>query len=69
MENKLGKWHKEHGVSQAFIARKVGITESTYSKIVKGETLPYVQNAIKIARALNTTVEDLWGELTEENKN
>ncbi|MEK4968630.1 helix-turn-helix transcriptional regulator [Cytobacillus sp. FSL R7-0696] len=69
METKLSKWHKKTGVSQIHIAKKIGITSTAYSKIVKGETTPYVQNAIKIARALNTTVEDLWGELTEENKN
>ncbi|WP_433957012.1 helix-turn-helix transcriptional regulator [Cytobacillus horneckiae] len=65
MMTKLEKWHKETGVSQVFIAKKVGITESTYSKIVKGNTTPYVQNAIKIARALNTTVEELWGDFKE----
>jgi len=62
METKLKKIHKEKGIKQSFVAEKAGLTEGAYSLIVRGESLPSLPSAIKIARVLDTTVENLWGE-------
>ncbi|MFE8698005.1 helix-turn-helix transcriptional regulator [Cytobacillus sp. FJAT-53684] len=62
METKLQTYHKETGVKQAFIAQKSKLTPGAYSLIVRGESLPSLPAAIRIARALNDTVENLWGD-------
>ncbi|WP_339148425.1 MULTISPECIES: helix-turn-helix domain-containing protein [unclassified Sutcliffiella] len=62
MESKLKKLHKETGIKQGFVAEKSGLSNGAYSLIVRGESLPSLPSAIRIARTLNTTVEDLWGD-------
>ena len=50
-------------MSQRWLARKVGCGKTTISEVERGR-LPNVVTAIKIAKALGTTVEKLWeGEL------
>ncbi|MGM0903038.1 MAG: helix-turn-helix transcriptional regulator [Bacillota bacterium] len=66
METKLKKYHKETGVKQGFVADKAKITPGAYSLIVRGESVPSLPAAIRIARVLNMTVEELWGYLVEE---
>lgn len=61
METKLKRVINERGIKQSFIAEKAGISPGTLSKIVRGESIPTLPVAIKIARVLETTVEDLWG--------
>ena len=58
------KEYREYpGLSQRWLARKVGCGKTTISEVERGR-LPNVVTAIKIARALGTTVENLWeGEL------
>lgn len=46
-------------MSQRWLARKVGCGKTTISEVERGR-LPNVVTAIKIARALETTVENLW---------
>ena len=54
------KEYREYlGVSQRWLARKVGCGKTTISEVERGR-LPNVVTAIKIARALGTTVENLW---------
>ena len=54
------KAYREYvGVSQRWLARKVGCGKTTISEVERGR-LPNVVTAIKIARALETTVEKLW---------
>lgn len=65
METKLQKYHKETGVKQAFIAQKAKLTPGAYSLIVRGESLPSLPAAIRIARVLNDTVENLWGDFVD----
>ena len=58
------KEYREYlGMSQRWLARKVGCGKTTISEVERGR-LPNVVTAIKIARALGTTAENLWeGEL------
>lgn len=49
------------GKTQSQVARKVEITATHYQNIEYEKSEPGVQTAIRIARALNSTVEDLFG--------
>lgn len=51
-----------HGISQRELARRVGVGKTTISEIERGDRLPNVLTAIRIARALETTVEEIWGD-------
>ncbi len=50
------------GLSQQQIAERVGITRQHYGYIENSHRIPSMPIAIAIARILNTTVEDLFGE-------
>ncbi len=64
MENNVREYREYKGVSLRWLARKVGCGTSTLCDIEKGRSVPNVRLAIRIARALGTTVESLWeGEL------
>lgn len=64
MENNVREYREYKGVSLRWLARKVGCGTSTLCDIEKGRSVPNVRLAIRIARELGTTVENLWeGEL------
>jgi DNA-binding XRE family transcriptional regulator len=65
METNLQRIIKERGLKQAFIAEKADVSPGALSKIVRGESLPTLPVAIRIARVLGETVEELWGYLVE----
>lgn len=60
MKNKVREYREYKGVSLRWLARKVGCGTSTLCDIEKGRSVPNVRLAIRIARALGTTVEELW---------
>jgi putative transcriptional regulator len=47
-------------LTQRELAEKVGVSETTISAIVRGESEPKVGLAVKIAKVLEKTVEELW---------
>lgn len=51
---------EELGHSQKFIANKAGISFSTLSQIERGKQGVNVKQAILLAKALQTTVEELF---------
>ena len=59
MGNKVKEYREYLGVSQRWLALKVGCGTTTISEVERGR-LPNVVTAIKIARVLETTVEKLW---------
>ena len=64
MMNHVREYREYKGVSLRWLARKVGCGASTISAIERGKCLPIVYLALRIAKALGTTVESLWeGEL------
>lgn len=64
MENNVREYREYNGVSLRWLARKVGCGTSTLCDIERGKSIPNVRLAIRIARALGTTAENLWeGEL------
>lgn len=60
MENNVREYREYKGVSLRWLARKVGCGTSTLCDIERGKSVPNVRLAIRIARALGTTVEELW---------
>jgi putative transcriptional regulator len=50
-----------HGFTQETLANAVGITRQTVISIESGDYAPSVVLAIRIARCVQTTVEELWG--------
>lgn len=59
--NNTLKLHREQKhLSQLKIAKMVGISETHYQKIEYGLSKPNVELALKIAQALQTTVEELF---------
>lgn len=57
------------GKTQSQIAKEVGMTERGYRAIEAKHTYKPVQNAIRIAKALNSTVEELFGETQSQPDN
>nr|DAR33951.1 MAG TPA: helix-turn-helix domain protein [Caudoviricetes sp.] len=52
---------KKNGLTQRELADKVGVTEVSMSRYIKGERTPKGPIVVNIANALHTTVEDLMG--------
>ena len=51
----------DKGFTQRDLARMAGISERGYQLYEHGERIPDAQVAVRIAKALHTTVEQLWG--------
>lgn len=51
-----------YGYSQRELARMVGITSGAMSAIERGVHWPGADTALRLAVALGSTVEELWGE-------
>ena len=58
---KLKAARETSGKTQAQVAKVVGITERGYRKLEAKEEYKAVDTAIRIARVLNSTVEELFG--------
>lgn len=52
-------WEKDHGYKAKFIADKLGISESMYSKIKKGTVKPSVDMAMKLEKEFNVDALEL----------
>ena len=61
MNNKLIVYRKHLELTQCELADMIGVTHQALSAWEKGLRLPRVDNAIRLADALGTTVEDLFG--------
>ena len=60
MNIKLQKAREKTGLTQAEIAKKAGITAACYQRYEYGERIPRADTAKLIAKALSSTVEDLF---------
>ena len=60
MKNKILEFRKAQNLTQRQLAEKVGITYQSLQRYEKGTVLPVVDSAIKLAEALNTTVDQLF---------
>lgn len=57
----LVKKRKSMGLTQVQVAKQAGVTEVCYQCYEAGKRLPRVDVAIRIARAVDGSVEDLFG--------
>ncbi|MEW9574804.1 helix-turn-helix transcriptional regulator [Bacillus toyonensis] len=55
----------ERLLKQSDLAKLVGITDQTLSMIARGKSEPTLRVALRIAKALDLTVEEIW---IEEDK-
>lgn len=65
VQSKLADILEARGMKQKFISDKTGLGRNTVSEMVKGHT-PSLGSALKVAKCLGITVEDIW-ELHEES--
>lgn len=56
----------ERDYTQGSLADAVGISNTSMSQIVREKTVPNLILAMKIAKKLDSTVEELWGHLLED---
>lgn len=58
--SKLKRYRMYKGIKRKELSEKTGITETTLYRIEKGVQNPSIIYALKIAKALNTKVEDIF---------
>ena len=59
---KLKNRREQLKLTQKVVAERIGIAESAYQRYERQNREPGVKTALKIAKALETTVEELYGE-------
>jgi putative transcriptional regulator len=62
MESKLKEIMKEQGRTQNWLSDKVGVNKATISLIINKKSVPTLSVALRIAKALERQVEDIWFE-------
>ena len=60
LENRLRELRARHGLTQAQLAEKVGVTRKTINTVENRVFTPSTLLALKLARALGVTVEALF---------
>lgn len=60
--NKLRLFRSQVGLTQEELAQKTGVTRQTIISIEKGNYTPSVQLALRLAKVLEITVEELFYE-------
>lgn len=58
---------EESGKTQAQVAEEIGVSEVSYQRYEYDKREPGVRTAIRIARALNSTAEALFGAATPDS--
>jgi transcriptional regulator with XRE-family HTH domain len=61
MANRLREFRKNQGMTQMQIADVLRCQQTLVSQYERGVHTPSLHNAIRLARALGTTVEELFG--------
>lgn len=60
LENDLGRRRQAAGLTQAALAERVGLSRQAFNALEAGRSVPSVQVALRLARALDCRVEDLF---------
>lgn len=60
VNNSVEDWRKKRGFTQAQLARKSEVTRQTIIALEKGDYIPSVALALKLAKVLKTTVQKLF---------
>ena len=58
----LGELRRQRGLTQADLARRVGVSRQFLNQMEAGRTVPSVLVALRVARELGTNVESLYGD-------
>ena len=61
MNTKLKEARKNNGLTQVEVAEKAKVTVTSYQRIEYGTQKPSLDTAFLIAKALNSTVDELFG--------
>ena len=69
MNSKLKDARKRVDLTQVQVAEKACVAERMYQEYEYGKRKPGVETAIRIAKILNSTVEELFGGATPNNSN
>lgn len=64
--NMVRKWRRWKEISQADLAKDVGVTRQTIANIEKGNYSPSVHLALAICHILGKSVEEVFGNEQEE---
>lgn len=64
--NRLKERRKELGLTQKQVAERAGLSWQVYQRYELGVRTPIATTTIKVARALETTVEALYGVVEDE---
>lgn len=60
MKNKIKEFRAKHALTQEELARKVGVRRETIVFLEKGKYNPSLELAHNVAKALETTINDLF---------
>ncbi|NHI83060.1 MAG: transcriptional regulator [Candidatus Thorarchaeota archaeon] len=60
MTTKMKKLREEHGLTQEELARIVGVRRETIIYLEKGKYNPSLKLAYKVAKALKSTIEEVF---------
>ncbi len=60
VQNTVMNWRKTVGITQVELADNVGVSRQTIIALEKGDYVPSVLLALKIAQFFETSVEDLF---------
>jgi len=60
MRTRIKEFRARYNITQEELAKKVGVRRETIVFLEKGKYNPSLKLAYKIARALNTTIEELF---------
>jgi len=60
MRNQIKKILKGMGKDVSWLCAETGLTFSAIYKIMRGDSIPRIQTAQKIAAALNLPIEKIW---------
>lgn len=66
---KLKAAREQSGKTQAQVAKEANVSERIYQEYEYGKCKPGANTAIRIAKVLNSTVEELFGTATPDSRN
>lgn len=58
---KLKEKREAMNLTQKQVSEQIGIAESAYQRYERGAAIPNARMAVRIAKALKTTVEEIYG--------
>lgn len=60
MECKLNELIQERGYKKKWLAEQLGVSASVFSRWCNGDSIPSLENAMRVAALMGCDVEDIW---------